>query len=157
MNLKNIFKASTLAAALGLALAGPAQAGTATGNITIAGQVVATCTVSSPTVTFSNVPIGSAAQSLPVAIDVNCPATVTWALSSPMNQPITIGTDTTSNTGELLNAAGTSGYPVGTPLTGTGIGSAQTQNLTVKIMGPAAGNLVSYGTISGTLPVTLAY
>jgi type 1 fimbria pilin len=145
---------------LGLAilatLAAPAaQAATASGTVTITGTVIATCTVSSPTVTF-NFPIGSGPQLMPVNVDVTCPNTVTWSLSSPIGQSITIGS--TTNYAQMMNSTGAATIPSGNPITGTGTGAVQTQNLNVQIYGNGTANATQgYGAITGTLPLTLTY
>lgn len=145
-------------AAMGIAASAPASAGSSTGNVTISGTAVVTCTISSPAVDFgAAVPVGRGAQTKTFSIDVNCPSGAAWSMtSSNTATPITVGADSTSNNAVVMDAAGTAYISGAGAVQGVGTGAAQSTTLSVKLNGNTAG-IVGTGAISGSVPVTLAY
>ncbi len=147
-----------LAAAL-VACSGFASAATATGTVTVSGTSVASCTISSPTVALGNIPSGNgaAATIIPTAVSVTCPTGTPWTMTSGASNNLTVGTAAaTANAVRLMNAAGTSNLASG--ITGTGTGSAQTENLSLQVADSTfATSVTTTGAISGTVPVTLTW
>lgn len=147
-----------LVAAL-VAGSGFASAATSTGNITVSGTSVANCTINSPTVALGNIPSGNGAPStmVPTSVSVTCPTGTPWTMTSAGSNNLTVGTAAaTANAIRLMNAAGTSTLVSG--ITGTGTGSAQTENLSLQVADPTfSTSVTTTGAISGTVPVTLTW
>ena len=152
------FKKVALISAIGLAF-GFSQsglAGTATGTITVTGNAVAACSVSSMLVDAGPV-IGNQSFTTTITFQptVTCANLTNWSLSAPTTNPLSVGTNV-NNKVVLLNHTFQNVGLV--PEVGVGTGGQSILTLYVRLSDTTGTQgLVGTGPISGTIPITLTF
>lgn len=164
---KSFFSTAIIAAAgvLALGLASTAaNAATATSNMAVTAQVVATCVINANPLAFGNYTgaVNNAATTLSVTCTNTTPYTIglnpgiatgaTVSNRSMQNGAILLGYKITQDSAHATNWGNTPGTD--TPASANGTGSAQTINVYGQI---PAGQYVTPGSYSDTVTATLNY